>query len=140
MKNKKGALLFETQCRSDSLCDQINDILFLCNFGCLGPVIKLRLLKAYCSSYYGCELWDLSCKAIDDFCILWRNGLKRVWGLPRDTHSFFISPLCATIPIMDELCRRSCNFINAHLSSDCSLISFVARKCIFYSRIASPLE
>ena len=40
---------------------------------------------------------------------------------------------------MDELCRHSCNFINACLSSDCSLISFVARQGIFYSRMASPL-
>ena len=60
-------------------------------------------------------------------------------GLPRDTHSFFISPLCAKIPIMDELCRRRCNFINAFLSSDCSLTSFVARQGKFYSRMSSPL-
>ena len=73
--------------RRNSLCGQINDV--LCYFGGLGPVTKLRLLKAYCSSYYGCELWDLSCKAVDDFCIMWRKGLKRVWGLTRDTHSFY---------------------------------------------------
>ena len=50
-----------------------------------------------------------------------------------------LAPLCVTIPIMDELCRRSCNFINACLSSDCSLITFVARQGVFYSRMASPL-
>ena len=33
----------------NSLCGQINDV--LCYFGGLGPVTKLRLLKAYCSSY-----------------------------------------------------------------------------------------
>ena len=96
-------------------------------------------MKAYCSSYYGCELWDLSCKAVDDFRIKWRKGLKRVWGLPRVTHSFLLAPLCAMIPTMDELCRRSCSFINACLSSDCFLISFVARQGIFYNRMASPL-
>ena len=73
--------------KRNSLCVQINDV--LCYFGGLGPVTKLRLLKAYCSSYYGCELWDLSCKAVDDFCIMWRKGLQRVWGLTRDTHSFY---------------------------------------------------
>ena len=52
---------------------------------------------------------------------------------------FLLAPLCATITIMDELCRLSCNFINACLSSDCSFISFVARQGIFYSRMASPL-
>ena len=40
---------------------------------------------------------------------------------------------------MDELFRCSCNFINVCLSSDCSMISFVATQGIFYSRIASPL-
>ena len=111
----------------------------LCYFDGLGPVTKLRLLKAYCSSCYGCEQWDLSCKAVDDFCIMWCKGFKRVWGLPKDTHSFLLAPLYATISIMDELCMRSCNFINADLSSDCFLINFVARQGIFYSRVASPL-
>ena len=36
--------------RRNSLCGQINDV--LCHFGGRGPVTKLRLLKAYCSSYY----------------------------------------------------------------------------------------
>ena len=44
------------------------------------------------------------------------------------------------ISIMDEVCRRSYNCINARLSSDCFLVSFVARQGIFYSRMASPLE
>ena len=70
---------------------------------------------------------------------MWRKELKRVWRLPRDTHSFLLVPLCATISIMDELCRRSCNFINAYMFSDCSLISFFSRQGIFYSRMASPL-
>ena len=123
--------------RHNSLYGQINDV--LCYFGGLGRVTKLMLLKAYCSSYYECELWDLSCKTVDDFCIMWRKGLKCVWGLPRDTHTFLLAPLCTTIPIMDEVCRRSCNFLNASLTSDCSLISFIARQSIFYSHMASPL-
>ena len=74
--------------RSNSLCGQINAV--LCYFGGLGPVTKLRLFKAYCSSYYGCEL---CCKAVDDFCIMWRKGLKRVWGAIERCLEFFISPV-----------------------------------------------
>ena len=68
------------------------------------------------------------------------QGTSTCVGLPRDMHSFLLAPLCDTLPIMDELCRRCCNFINACLSSDCSLISFVARQSMFYSRMASPLR
>ena len=62
-----------------------------------------------------------------------------VRGGYREHSRFLLVPLCATILIMDELCRCSCNFINACLSSDCSLMSFVARQGIFYSRMASLL-
>ena len=43
----------------NSLCGQINDI--LCYFGFIGSVTKLRLLKAYCSSYYDVSygIWDV---------------------------------------------------------------------------------
>ena len=62
-----------------------------------------------------------------------------VYGAIKRHSVLLLVPLCATIPIMDELCCRSCNFACACLSSDCSLISFVARQGIFYSRVASPL-
>ena len=72
-------------------------------------------------------------------CMMWRMGLKRVWGYLETRTGFLLAPLCATIQIMDELCRRSCNFVNACLFSDCYWMSFVARQGIFYSRMASPL-
>jgi len=37
-------------------------------------------------SYFGSELWDLSCSAIDVLCVFWRRALKTVWKLPLNTH------------------------------------------------------
>jgi hypothetical protein len=34
----------------------------------LGSVTKVKLLKAYCSSYYGCELWDMWDGETEVFC------------------------------------------------------------------------
>ena len=31
----------------------------VCMFGKLDCVTKMKLFKAYCCSFYGCELWDL---------------------------------------------------------------------------------
>ena len=47
----------------------------------------------------------------------------------KNTHRVVFAPQCAesTIPIMVELCLRSYNFLNTLFSSDCSLVSFVAR-------------
>jgi len=55
----------------------------LCHFGKLDSVIKNRLFKAYCSSFYGCEIWDLNNMMIESLCVAWRKGARRVWLLPR---------------------------------------------------------
>jgi len=41
----------------------------LCTFGKLDSFIISRLFKVYCSSFYGCELWDLDNKQLNDLCI-----------------------------------------------------------------------
>jgi len=64
------------RCR-DKLIGQINNM--LCTFYQLDPVVKNQLIKSYCLSLYGCELWDI-CKAR-------RSGPKHVWGLPRSCRS-----------------------------------------------------
>ena len=77
----------------NSLCGQITNVLSY--FSELGIVIKLKLLRSYCSSFYGCELWDLSKDCVDDFCITCCKDVKRVWGLPQDTHRRLIDCMSA---------------------------------------------
>ena len=36
-----------------------------------------RLFKVYWSRFYGCELWDLDNKQLNDLCMAWRKGLCR---------------------------------------------------------------
>ena len=54
---------------------------------------------SYCSSHYGAELWNLGAKSIKDIYVTWRKGLRRVWGIPIDTHSDLLTPMCNSIPI-----------------------------------------
>ena len=63
-----------------------------------------------------------------------------VCGATERHSQFCISPLCAKIPVADELCRCNCNFIDACPSSDCSLISFSCRARHIYSRMTSSLR
>ena len=57
-----------------SLIGQINSI--LCNFRNVDCGTKIRLVKAYCTSFYGCELWDLSNNYIENICTAWRCGIR----------------------------------------------------------------
>ena len=125
----------DIQNRRNSLIGQINNV--LCYFGKLDPVTKVKLLKAYCSSFYGCELWDLWDKGVDAFCKAWRQGQRSVWKLPYNTHSRFLSILCDDIPIQDEICRRFLSFIHKCISSDCHIVQFVAKYSLLFGRMHS---
>jgi hypothetical protein len=84
--------------RRNSLMSRLNNV--LCYFRNLSSPVKLRLSQAYCSSLYGCELWNLHNGNITDICIAWRKGLRRVWSLPPNTREV-LDPLSNTIPMMD---------------------------------------
>ena len=73
---------------------QINNA--LCYFSQVGAVPKLELLKSFCSSVYGCELWDIFHDAIADIYTAWRKDLHRVWSLPYNTHTVLLAPLTDT--------------------------------------------
>jgi hypothetical protein len=119
------------------LCGQINNV--LCYFARRDPITKLRLMKSYCTSFYGSVLWDLAHPSVEDVCIVWRKGLRRVWDLPHNSHSVLLPPLCTMLPLFDELCCRCAGFINNCVNSDCDIVSFVARHGIFHARMLSPI-
>ena len=74
--------------RKHSFIGQVNNI--ICYFGKLSPFVKYYLFHAYCTSYYGCELWSLSNCNVKEFCVAWRKSLRRVWGLPFQTHGVLL--------------------------------------------------
>ena len=115
---------------------QINDMLTY--FGKLDAIVKLQLLYSYCSSMYGSELWDLSCSAIDAFCVSWRRALKNVWKLPINTHGNVIYALSCVRPIEVELKCRVFNFVIKCLNSDVGLVHSVTRHVISILGCQSP--
>jgi len=49
----------------------------LCYFkGCV-PVVKIKLLRSYCSDFYGSVLWDMSLITYESVCTAWWKGLMR---------------------------------------------------------------
>lgn len=110
--------------RRNCFIGQANNV--LCYFNKLDTFVKLNLFKAYCSSLYGCELWNLEDSGIDDFCVAWRKALRRVLDLPYNSHSFLLPLLSDTLPIYDEICKRSARFIMSCLFSNSSLVRSIA--------------
>ena len=121
--------------RRNSFFGQVNNV--LCFFGKLDWFARVKLFKAYCTSMYGCELWSLSSVVINEFCTAWRKGLRRVMVLPYNTHNYFLPLLADTIPIFDELCKRTARFINSCLFSKSSLVRAIAWQGVVLSRCDS---
>jgi len=110
--------------RKHSLCGEINDV--ICYFGKRQSVVKLKLMKTYCTSFYGSVLWDLSHPAISAFCTTWIKGLRIIWSIPYCTHSSLLPIMSNYLPLLDELCCRSAAFIKSCLESVSPIVSAVA--------------
>ena len=121
-----------------SLVGQINEM--LCYFGNLCIDTKIKLLYSYCGSLYGAELWDLGNCDIECIAVAWRKALKRIWKLPRRTHSVIVYSLCDKWPIEDEICRRSLLFALRCRNSDSPVMSFIYNFSTKYGRMNSILN
>ena len=121
--------------RKYSLCCQINDV--LCHFGKKQSIVKIQLMKIYCSSFYGSVLWDLSHPAIrpSAFCAgeIRVYGEYGPWGVPYCTS---VLPVMSNyLPLLDELCCRTATFNKSCLESDSPIVSAVARYGVYYGYV-----
>jgi len=119
------------------LCGKINSV--LCYFCERDALIKLKLLQSYCSDFYGSVLWDLSHASVEDICIAWRRGLRRVWGLPPHTHSALVAPLCGLLQLKVELACRCAGFITKCLCSANQTVRSIATHGVYSQRMRSPV-
>ena len=94
----------------------------------------------YCSDHYGSVLWDVNNPSVEDVCITWRKGLERsYYDLPRCTHSLFVPAICELLPLKCELARRQTCSIGNCLNSVNSVVEFVARNGVYFSRMYFPI-
>ena len=52
--------------RRSNFISQGNNV--LCYFGKYDSFVKYRLFQSYCTSFYGCELWQLNLTSICSVC------------------------------------------------------------------------
>ena len=67
------------------------------------------------------------------------EGLRRALGLPWRTHSVLLAPITGMFPLRDELLCRMAKFVLRCISSDNSIVNFVARHGVYFSRMHSPI-
>ena len=113
--------ILERRC---DLIGHVNNV--LCYFCNLTPCVKNGLFQPFCTSLYGCELWLLTTNEIEDSCLSWRKGVRRVWDLSYTFHPYLLHMLSQCISLLGKICQRSINFIRSCVSHDSFLVSRIA--------------
>ena len=76
---------------------------------------------------------------MQNVCTAWKRGLRRIWGLPYDSHSNLLPLLSDSLPIFDLICLRSVNFLQKCVSSDSSVVNFISFHGISHGHSFSPI-
>ena len=61
-------------------------------------------VRKYIGNVYACICIYVIHIRIEDYCVAWRKGIRRILGLPRDSHSLLLPVLSNVVPMMDEVC------------------------------------
>ena len=69
--------------------------------------IKVKLFNAFCTSYYGCPLWNNTDKSISLFFTTWRKSIRKLLNLPPRTHCNLLPAIMDSKPIE---CQLLCRF------------------------------
>jgi len=118
-----------------NLISKLNEV--LSTFRDLDSFVKVRLLKNYCLSLYGCELWNLRHASVENICKSWRSALKSAWGLPSMCRTSVLEIVADVVPLYDVICLRALSFIKRCLSSDSDVVRYVTSYGLQYGRMSS---
>ena len=105
----------------------INLNIFLSKFGTCKVLVKDKLFNQYCCSYYGSQLWPLYNQDFKNVCTKWRKAIRRIWGLPFNTHCNLLPLISEQNPIEIALTNRFVKFFKSLLDSDNCMVSYMAR-------------
>ena len=79
----------------------------LCKFSALDSAIKCYLIKSYCLSLYGSALWSLGSPSIKIIEISLNKILRKVWNLPRMSHTRIVHCIAGSYSLNIVPCIQS---------------------------------
>ena len=92
------------------------------------PVEVMSAIKVYCSSFYGCMLWDLRGEGAGQVFNAWSTAVKLAWPVPRATRTYLLQQVLSsgiTSAKVDILARYA-NFYRGLRKSPCPEVAVMA--------------
>jgi hypothetical protein len=84
-------------------------------------------------------LWDIDCSSLEAYAAAWRTGLRRIWGLPFNSHCTIATLISMTMPVFYILCKRFVNRMINRLAGPNALVFFVVHQALQELGMASSL-
>ena len=69
-------------------------------------LLKINCFSKYCSTMYGSQLWPLWNNNMERICIQWRNALRGIWRLPRNSHTDIVHLVSDKEPVAYLSCNE----------------------------------
>ena len=81
-------------------------------FSWAAPADILKVLKTYCSAFYGSMLWDLGGEKAGQVYRSWNTAVKLTWSCPRWTRTFLLQQVlsCGETSAMTDILSRYSKF------------------------------
>ena len=96
-------------------------------FSFLPPTILSYLFSSFCLSLYGACLWNLSSSAIHSIEVACNNCLRKMWRLPRNTHTGILHCTAGIQSIRNIIYHRFSIFVNNAIHVPNRLVSTIFR-------------
>ena len=92
------------------------------------PVEVLHALKVYCSSFYGCMLWDLAGVGACQVFNAWNMATKLTWDCPRETRTYLVQQVlsCGLTTAKTDVLLRYSKFFQSLRSSTSKEVATMA--------------
>ena len=100
------------------------------NFGHMYSHVKCKLFLSYCTSFYGSQMWRLSCKGLAQLCTSWQVAIRRLLHLPRTAHRWTLGPLLNALHIRTQLELRTLSFLIKVSASNNALVKVVFNNAV----------
>ena len=97
----------------------------LSTFNCVDPSVKSYLVKSFCLSLYGCNIWSLSSPDLNILQVAVNHLLHRIWRLPCESHSAICHCLSLVPVIKNQVLKRFLPLYSTAMSSSSPFVKAV---------------
>jgi hypothetical protein len=89
--------------------------------------VKREIFNSQCSHLYGCETWNMALPEVDRFRKTWNHGVRKVFGLPYQTHTRYLQYFVRRPYVTCQVYRRFYKLFVTMVQSKNSRVAYIAK-------------